>query len=107
MALNGHQCCALDLPCCIPPPGVNPADAQAVTIAKVIQKTCQELSDSEALKLSRALLENFDLVPPGVGKAIVAGYAKWMTGLNVATSGAATSRVSIGDTLDEPMYGEV
>lgn len=78
-SLNGHQCCALDLPCCIPPPGVDPAKAQESTIAKVMQKRCPSLSDADAGELANEMLSHFDLVPKGVGKAIVAGYAPWMS----------------------------
>jgi len=77
--LNGKQCCALDLPCCIIPPGVASEDAQAATLGKVIQGLHPDLSEEYALTVSRGLLSHFDLVPKGVGKAIVNGYRPWLT----------------------------
>jgi len=88
MALNGHQCCALDLPCCIIPPGIRPEDAQTVTIADLMQKKCATLSRNDALELAAYLLSEFDFVPPGVGKAIIAGYGKFMTKADNSSTGA-------------------
>lgn len=79
-ALNGRVCCVLDLPCCIPPPGVAAENAQTAILAKVIQDACPDLlSDENAVTISETILTHVDLVPKGVGKAIVEGYSKWLS----------------------------
>lgn len=75
--LNGKQCCALDLPCCIPPPGMTREETQQATFTEFFCKAgpCDEATASN---LAAALLANVGIVPHGVDKAIVAGYAKFL-----------------------------
>jgi len=78
--LNGRTCCVLDLPCCRPPEGISAADAQAEVLSSVIMDACPEVLKPLALKISKELLSHVDLVPKGLGKAIVEAYRPWMTG---------------------------
>jgi len=68
---NGQQCCALDLPCCKPPG--NPRGA----VAKMVHD-CSVLGYEQSFVVADAILAEYDLVPKGVGTAIVKGYAPWM-----------------------------
>lgn len=74
--LNGRICCALDLPCCIPPTGVSRVDAQADAICNFLEKAYA--IDGTHMTAAKALLAHFDLVPPGVGKAIAKGYDRFL-----------------------------
>lgn len=76
--LNGRACCILDLPCCIPPPGMSTEQARVQMLAELCQKNCTGLSEVDAHKIASSLLEHFDLVPAGVGQAITNGYGRWM-----------------------------
>lgn len=68
---NGIQCCALDLPCCKPP------GSQVKAVAKVVRMAI-DLPPEQVTCVAECLLEQFDLVPKGVGKAIVEGYRHWL-----------------------------
>jgi len=76
VSLNGRICCALDLPCCVPPPGVERADAQAEAVCHLLEKA--HAIDGNMMTVARAVLDNFDLVPKGAGAAIAAAYAPFL-----------------------------
>jgi hypothetical protein len=79
-ALNGRVCCVLDLPCCVPPPGVTREDAQVAILSRVIRDACPDvLSDGNSVSIATVILSHVDFVPKGVGKAIVDGYSKWLS----------------------------
>jgi len=74
--LNGRICCALDLPCCSPPPGVARADAQAEAVCYLLEKAYA--IDGSMMTVAHAVLDNFDLVPKGAGSGIAAAYAPFL-----------------------------
>ena len=79
-ASNGHVCCIVGV--CCPPPGENSAgDAQVYELAKLVQAQLGSFSSTgepseRAIAVAQAILADFDLVPNGVGDAIVKGYAE-------------------------------
>lgn len=84
--LNSHQCCVLDLPCCRPPADMTREEAQiqAVTdkmvewfAAASFAPPPPEVQQYMHVAVSN-LLSHVDLVPKGVGAAIVAGYTPWL-----------------------------
>jgi len=66
---NGIGCCILELPCCKPP------GSRAGALAKIIRAAIgEEAKPSACIDAAEAILEHYDLVPSGVGKAISEGY---------------------------------
>lgn len=79
VTLNGRVCCVLGLTCCIPPQGVTVEQAQESQLAYIIRAASRfEVSRDDAQVAAKAILEHVDLVPKGVGLAIVQGYARWL-----------------------------
>lgn len=69
MATNGIACCALELPCCKPP------GSRAGALAKIIRGAIGDgVAPSACVDAAQAILEKWDLVPAGVGKAIGEAY---------------------------------
>jgi hypothetical protein len=69
---NGARCCAARV-CC-------PADANAriAALASLISEEAEHaISEQAASDAAKVVLENFDVVPVGVGEAIVDGYKDW------------------------------
>jgi len=65
---NGHVCCILGV--CCPPPGGRKAASKALA-----EEMAGYFSGKESYQqMAEWLLENFDLVPRGVGEAIVEAY---------------------------------
>lgn len=79
VTLNGRVCCVLGLTCCIPPQGMAVEQAQEAQLAHIIRAASRfEISRDDAQIAAKAILEHVDLVPKGVGSAIVQGYARWL-----------------------------
>lgn len=83
-ALNGRACCLLGLSCCIPPSGSTVAEMQVDTMAFLIRQGLLDagyegVSLKDCAAAARTVLHHVDLVPKGVGAAIVAGYDRFMS----------------------------
>lgn len=79
VALNGRVCCLLDLPCCIPPQGAQPGEAQLEALAHLIKEAFNGAGPDEPkfTRAAKAVLEHVDLVPKGAGSAIARAYAPY------------------------------
>lgn len=71
---NGQRCCVLG-PCCPPPPVATSTIARVApeAIAALAKELEPVTGNSKAV--ATFIFENYDLVPPGVGVAIVNAYA--------------------------------
>lgn len=83
--LNGRTCCLLDLPCCIPPPGMTREEAQIQAVTEVMTAVFNSQYFAPVHEAQQgmhaavaALLSHVDLVPKGVGTAVLASYGKWL-----------------------------
>lgn len=72
---NGHVCCILGV-CCQPPGGAAAKQALAEEIAEVFGWSAEKTEEKtgNAYAVASWLLDNFDLVPKGVGAQIVRAY---------------------------------
>lgn len=74
--MNGHVCCILGV-CCVPP---EKRDEQVQALADEIEKslgpdaTKTDTTTGNAYAVAQLVLDNFDLVPKGLGEAVVAAY---------------------------------
>lgn len=102
--LNSHQCCALDLPCCKPPAGMTREEAQIQSVTnKMVEwftaasfaTPPPEVQQYMHVAVS-SLLSHVDLVPKGVGAAIVAGYSPFLvkTDPHASVKGADNGKTS-------------
>lgn len=84
---NGRVCCPLDLPCCHPPAGSSSRETRVRDLAHFLRRSALTVSagavgDEICHQQAVSLLQHFDLVPKGLGAAIVAAYSPWLTGEN-------------------------